>query len=66
LIHFIKVKQTIDEPLTGEELHRAIATENLHELERILKSENGDKIMEIPDKFGNPPIMIAVNRNNVE
>ena len=47
-------------------MHKAIAKENIEELQCILDSKFGDKILEIPDKFGNPPIMIAVNRNNVE
>jgi len=47
-------------------LHKAIATENLNEVVKLLSSESGPKIREIPDKFGNQPIMIAVNRNNIE
>ncbi len=46
-------------------MHKAIATENLNEVEHILNSENGPRILEIPDKFGNYPLMIAVNRNNL-
>ena len=65
-IKSIRIFHIVEEPLTGLELHRAIATENVSELKTILKSENGDKILEIPDKFGNPPLIVAVNSNNVE
>lgn len=47
-------------------MHNAIANENIGEVSRILDSENGDRIMNIPDKFGNSPMITAVNRNNVE
>ncbi len=36
------------------------------EAEKILDSPDGPKIVEIPDKFGNTALIIAVNRNNLE
>jgi ankyrin repeat protein len=52
--------------LTGEALHRAIVLDRRNEVEKILDSPDGPRIIEIPDKFGNLPLMIAVNRNNLE
>jgi hypothetical protein len=36
------------------------------EVEKILETPEGQRVVEIPDKYGNLPLMIAVNRNNLE
>jgi ankyrin repeat protein len=59
-------KLKIEEPLTGEALHKAIVLDRKSDVEKILESEDGPRVVEIPDKFGNLPLMIAVNRNNLE
>lgn len=61
----IKVK-TIKEPITGEAFQKAIALDRKAEVETICDSDDGQRVIEIPDKFGNLPIMIAVNRNNLD
>ncbi len=61
----IEIK-TLKEPLTGEQLHKAIIKENLNEVAEILDSPFGKRIIDIPDRFGNLPLMIAVNRNHIE
>ena len=58
--------RTEKEPLTGENLHKAIALDRKYEVEAILDSPDGERILEITDKFGNFPLMTAVNRNNLE
>jgi hypothetical protein len=40
--------------------------EKLKEVEEILDSPLGKRIIDIPDRFGNLPLMLAVNRNNLE
>jgi ankyrin repeat protein len=52
--------------LTGDGLHKAILLDRKSEVEKMLDTEDGPRLLEIPDKFGNLPLMIAVNRNNVE
>lgn len=47
-------------------LHRFIITDRRADVERILDSPDGKRVIEIPDKFGNLPLMVAVNRNNLE
>lgn len=47
-------------------LHKAIILDRKSDVEQILSSADGPRIVEIPDKFGNLPLMIAVNRNNLE
>ena len=47
-------------------LHKAIVLDRKNDVEQILNSPEGHRIVEIPDKFGNLPLMIAVNRNNLE
>ena len=54
------------EPLNGESFHKAIILDRKSEVERILDSSNGPKFLDIPDKFGNLPLMIAIIRNNFE
>jgi hypothetical protein len=56
----------LEEPLTGDGLHKAILLDRKSEVEKMLETEDGPRLLEIPDKFGNLPLMIAVNRNNVE
>lgn len=60
------VVRTNKEPLTGDNLHKAISLEKKYEVEAILDSPDGPRVLEIPDKFGNFPLMTAVNRNNLE
>jgi hypothetical protein len=55
-----------EEPLNGEALHKAIVLDRKSDVEKILDSSDGPRLLEIPDKFGNLPLMIAVNRNNLE
>lgn len=55
-----------EEPLTGDALHKAILLDKKSDVEKILDSPDGPRVLEIPDKFGNLPLMIAVNRNNLE
>jgi fibronectin type 3 and ankyrin repeat domains protein 1 len=62
----ICVVKTTKEPLTGEALQKAIILDRKDDVEKILDSPEGPKICEIPDKFGNLPLMIAANRNNLE
>ena len=47
-------------------LHKAIILDRKSDVAQILESPEGSRIVEIPDKFGNLPLMIAVNRNNLE
>ncbi len=47
-------------------MHKAIHGEKVREVEAILESEFGEKIIEIPDKYDHYPLMIAVVRNNLE
>ena len=56
----------IGEPLTGDNLHKAIQKENAAEVERILDSEEGPRVIEIPDKYDHSPLMIAVQRHSIE
>ena len=56
----------IEEPITGEALHKAIILERTTDVEKILDSQDGKRVIEIPDKYGNFPLMVAVNRNNLE
>lgn len=58
--------KTIREPLTGDLLHKAIILDRKTDVAQICESADGPRICEIPDKFGNLPLMIAVNRNNLE
>lgn len=58
--------KTEREPLTGDNLHKAIQLEKLREVEEILNSEHGPRIMEIPDKFDHLPLMIAVQKSSIE
>ena len=55
-----------EEPITGETLHKAIILDRRADVEKILETSEGKRVLEIPDKFGNLPLMIAVNRNNLE
>lgn len=55
-----------EEPLNGEALHKAIVLDRKGDVEKILDTADGPRLLEIPDKFGNLPLMIAVNRNNLE
>jgi hypothetical protein len=55
-----------EEPLTGDALHKAIVLDRKSEVEKILESPEAPRLLAIPDKFGNLPLMIAVNRNNIE
>jgi hypothetical protein len=52
--------------LTGDNLHKAIQKENAAEVERILDSEEGPRVIEIPDKYDHSPLMIAVQRHSIE
>ena len=54
------------EPITGETLNKAIVFDQLNEVDRILDSAEGPIIIELPDKIGNLPLMIAVMKNNLE
>jgi hypothetical protein len=36
------------------------------DVEKILQSADGKRVIEIPDKYGNFPLMVAANRNNLE
>lgn len=36
------------------------------EIEQMLQSSIGERLLQIPDKFGNLPLMIAIIRNNFE
>jgi hypothetical protein len=55
-----------EEPITGETLHKAIILDRRADVEKILETSEGKRVLEIPDKFSNLPLMIAVNRNNLE
>jgi hypothetical protein len=55
-----------EEPLNGEMFHRAIMLSRQDELNKMLESPNGCRFLEIPDKLGNLPLMIAIIRNNIE
>ena len=52
--------------MTGDALHKAIGLDKKSEVEKILDSPDGPRVIEIPDKLSNLPLMIAVNRNNLE
>lgn len=56
----------LEEPLNGDALHKAIVLDRKSDVEKILDSPDGPRLLEIPDKFGNLPLMIAANRNNLE
>ena len=47
-------------------MHKAIQLDHKSDVEKILDSQEGARLLDIPDKFGNLPLMIAVNRNNLE
>jgi hypothetical protein len=55
-----------EEPITGEALHKAITLDRKSDVEKILDSPDGQRVLEIPDKLGNLPLMICVNKNNIE
>jgi hypothetical protein len=65
-LDFLKINLFIEEPITGEALHRAIVLDRKGDIEKILESPDGRRVLEIPDKYGNYPLMAAVNRNNLE
>ncbi|RMZ93619.1 Fibronectin type 3 and ankyrin repeat domains 1, partial [Brachionus plicatilis] len=44
--------KTTKEPLNGEALHKAIILDRKSDVERILDSVDGPRVVEIPDKFG--------------
>lgn len=60
------VPKILEEPLNGDALHKAILLDRKADVEKILDTTDGPRLLEIPDKFGNLPLMIAVNRNNPE
>lgn len=60
------VVRTTKEPLNGEAFQKAIILDQKSNLEKMLVSNNGPKFLEIPDKFGNMPLMIAIIRNNYD
>jgi hypothetical protein len=54
------------QPITGEMLHKAITLDRKADVEKILDSVDGPRVIEIPDKIGHFPLMLCVNRNNAE
>ena len=56
----------VEEPISGELLHKAILLDRQSEIEKILDSNESLRICEIPDKIGNLPLMIAVIKKNLE
>jgi fibronectin type 3 and ankyrin repeat domains protein 1 len=56
----------IEEPITGEALHKAINLNRKTEIETILQSPDAYKLIEVPDKYGNFPLMNAVLKDNLE
>jgi hypothetical protein len=47
-------------------LHKAINSGKQAELEKILDQQGGYKLLEISDKFGNLPLMVAIIKKNFE
>ena len=52
--------------MSGETLHHAIHLNNRSEIETILDSPDALRVVEIPDKFGNFPLMTAILEDNLE
>ncbi|KAI3382263.1 hypothetical protein SNEBB_011445 [Seison nebaliae] len=57
---------TTNQPLSGDNLHKAILLGNVQEVQRILESPNGNQVKEIEDKFGHSPLMQAVQKANID
>ena len=54
-----------EEPMTGEHLHKAVSLlEDVQRTEDIL--ENNDIWVDVPDKMGASPLMVASQRGNEE
>jgi hypothetical protein len=51
--YFFVKRNLIEEPITGEALHKAITLDRKSDIEKILDSPDGPRVLEIPDKFGN-------------
>ncbi|CAF0868090.1 unnamed protein product [Brachionus calyciflorus] len=58
--------RTTREPLNGELFHKAITLDRKSDIEKMLQSSIGERLLQIPDKFGNLPLMIAIIRNNFD
>jgi len=58
--------KTAQEPLTGENLHKAILANRQIEIENILNTADALRIIEIPDKNGNTPLMNIVIHDHVD
>lgn len=58
----IEVKTT-KEPINGEELQKAIITDNSKNVEALVNSPNGHRLFDIPDNAGNLPLMIVIKNN---
>ena len=56
----------IEEPVNGELFQKAIFLDRKSDLQKMLELPNGHKFLEIPDKFDNLPLMIAIIKNNFE
>ncbi|CAH1783527.1 unnamed protein product [Owenia fusiformis] len=55
---------TTKEPLTGDHLHRAVNLRTLDQLENIL--DTGDVVIDVPDKYGNCPLMNAASKGYID
>lgn len=58
--------KTTKEPINGEALQKAIFLDRRADVEKICESPEGRRLLEIPDKFGHFPLMIAANKNNLD
>ena len=52
--------------MTGELFHKLIILDRKGEIEKKLEAPGGERFLDIPDKFGNLPLVIAIIKNNVE
>ncbi len=58
--------RTTEEVLDADALHKAIYLDRRDDVERILSTSDGQKLLKTIDRFGNLPLMTAVNLKNLE
>lgn len=52
--------------MTGECLHKAILLNEIKDVETILDSPDALRVIELPDKIGNTPLMCAIIADNLD
>jgi hypothetical protein len=58
--------RTTREPMNGEAFQKAVLLDKRAEVEQMLATPSGQRLLEIPDKMGNLPLQLAIIKNNQE